>query len=454
MAQLGESGPGPAIDENAAEPTTSAGGRRASTRACVSWVGTGYLLICVWVTVNAVFTSFGWPFPHSQWLAGEPAGGRGLALLAACGVAVSLAAVGSHAVSPRQWPLIAALAAWLLGPWLSMVVLGSSYDARYWKIAVSGCAVAFAATVVTANHLAALLRFLGWVFGWGSVIAGVSQLFVGWPVVLIGGDQRHLEWLSTLGISASSTMVLNGLSPGRLFLAMTCGLLLVIVLRQGRFGTHRWTTTLLAAGLVLAVLWSAGRVGVMAAGTGLIAAMIPWHRWPRWVAFLSAIVIPLAPLVASRAFISPEGSAQWRFDLWSSYFSQTDVWSPFGLGPAEPVVAVRGHAHNQLLESLSGGGWISLGGLLAFLYLALVVARLAEDNHLTEGIVFAMCGIFAFDVLSFAPSFTSLNTAFVMGVGVVVNAASPRHSRLLGKPADPLDHHPQHRPCRTTRQLS
>lgn len=414
--------------------------RPARSTDWLSWAGGGYLVLCLLVGLNPLFVSFGWPFPHAaSLLAGAQVGARGLSLLAVCGVLISIVAVVTGTVAPGQRPLLLALSAWVAGPALSLLVLGSLQDGRYWAAAASGLAVGFASTTVRPDHLANLLRVLGWVFGWGSVVAGVSQLIVGWPSVLIPGDPRHVQLLAHVGIRVDSITVLNGLSPGRIFLSMTCGLLLVMLLRQPRLKASRWTRAVMLAGLVLAMVWSAGRVGLVAVTVGVLASLIPWRRWPRWVAFSVALAIPVLPLVASQYLRAAENSAQWRFDLWTSYLARPGLWSPFGLGPLSPSTPIRGHAHNQILETLAVGGWVGLAGLVAFLYLGLQVARNANDNSLTYSVIFAVCGISAFDVVTFAPTSVALNSVFVLAVAVVVNAASPSHQRLLSEPSNTGD---------------
>lgn len=414
--------------------------RTATSAAWLSWLGVAYLLLCLWVILNPLLVSAGWPLPHSASLLGgtEP-GAHGLNLLALCGLAVGVStATCGTLVRGQRW-LLLALGAWMVGPALSLAILGSLQDGRYWAVAVSAVSVGFAAAAVRPDHLSRLLRALGWVFGWGSVVAGFSQLLIGWPVVLIAGDPRHVQWLAQVGISLDSVTILNGLSPGRLFLSMTCGVLFVAIWRQPRRPASLWMRRILLAGLVLAMVWSAGRVGFIAITMGAAASIVPWQKGPRWLAFVAALAIPTMPLVASQVLHTGENSAQWRFDLWSSYFDRSGLWAPFGLGPQPPPTAIRGHAHNQFLEALSAGGWISLAGLLVFLYLGLKVARGAHDNHMTYGVIFAMCGIFAFDVVTFAPTSLAPNSAFVIGVAVIVHAAgSPPHHRLLRETPDAI----------------
>jgi hypothetical protein len=417
---------------------TGVTGAAHTTPTWVSWVGLSYLAVCLWVTLNELFVAIGWPFPHAAGLLdGAHRGSTGLVFLAACGLGVSIVAVANGTVIAYQRPLLLALGAWLVGPALSITLLGTLEGrGRYWMVAVAGTAVGFGATAVRPDHFARLLRALGWFFGWGSVAAGVGQLLFGWPVVLIDGDLRHTQWLARFGVTVDSVKILNGLSPGRLFLSMVCGLLLVVMLRERSTRAPRWSTAVMVAGLVIAMMWSAGRIGVIAAGVGAVAAMIPWQRWSGWWTFSAALAVPLVPLAVSRLLHLSTGSAQWRFDLWTTYFSRMGLWAPFGLGPQEPITAIRGHAHNQLLESLSTGGWISLAGVVAFLYAGLRVARRVDDNRVTYGVIFAMCGIFAFDVLTFAPTSLGLNCALVVAVAAVVNAAgreAPRARRTVAR---------------------
>jgi hypothetical protein len=410
-------------------------------------VGAAYLLLAQFVTFNVVLV--GWSFGPTRWLLHEQAGatGRpGLVLLGLLGIGVAAVTLWSRGLTRLQWALAAAVSAWSLAPLLSMFFLGSLDDWRFLWVSVATTAVIFAGALVPSDVLRRLLYGLGWFYGWGSVAAGLSQVLLGWPKVLVGGQERYAQWLNAVGIPVDDVASLNGLTPGRLFLAMNCGVLLVYVLRTQRLGD--WRSWIMPTGLLLALAWSFGRVGMLAAVLGLLASLIPWEKgralWP----FLIAVAIFLTPLIISRLVDLQPGTTQWRFDLWAKYFGNRQLWQPFGLGPQAPPDPIRGHAHNQALETLASGGWIGLAGLLAFLYLACVVGvRSAPyDRRVTIGIVFAMAGIFASDVLTFAPTFTVLNGALVVALAVLATSAgqpSPPHPRLLGKTPDPVDSQPK-----------
>ena len=352
------------------------------------------------------------------------------------GLVVSAVAAVSG-LSRLQWWQIAALATWMVAPALSSLFLGSLQDGRFWTVAIASTAVGFAGVLMPADLRRRLLVGLGWFYGWGSVLVAVSQLVFGGPIVIVGGDPRYGRWLSALGLPVSDVGSLNGLTPGRIFLAMNCGLLLVYVVRLLLRDRSGWRGWLMPLGLVLALGWSFGRVGLFAAVLGLVGAAVPWQRWrPVWP-FLAAVAVFALPLGVSRVLTLGKGTTQWRFDLWDKYFG-AGIWGPFGIGPQTPPDPIRGHAHNQLLETLASGGWIGIAGLLAFLFLGFVAAaRVAVlDNRATYAVLFGMCAVFASDVVTFAPTFTILNSAFVIGV-VVILGASPPHHRLLRETPDP-----------------
>lgn len=355
--------------------------------------------------------------------------------VAIVGVVVMVVAVRVVGLTRLQWRLIAALAAWMIAPAISMVFLGSLQDVRFWWIALIGIAVGFAGVIVSGVLLRRLVIGLGWFYGWGSVAVGVSQLLFEWPLVLVGGDERYARWLTIVGISVDEVPSLNGLTPGRLFLAMNCAVILVVVVRWHLATRPRWYAWLMPLGLVLALAWSFGRVGIFAVIVGLVAAVVPWERGkPVW-AFLAATAVVVVPVALSQVVTIGDNTGQWRFDLWGRYLGQAQTWAPFGLGPQSPVDPIRGHAHNQIVETLASGGWVGIFGLLAFVYFACVAALRVRDNRATIALVFAMCGIFATDVLTLAPSSIVPNSAFAIVVSLIVAAGSPAHMRLLREPA-------------------
>ena len=379
--------------------------------------GLTYLLLVLFLPLNVPLVAFG--LPSSRWMLQE-AGGHGLALTAGVGAVVVVAAALSHSVDRAQWRFAAAIAAWSGGSALSMLVLGSTTDVRYLYVAMTTTAVSIASALLTPAMTRALFVAAGWLFGWLSVAAGISDLLWDWPRVLVA-DPRLGDLMSSLGLQTAGLGVLNGLSPGRVFLAMNCAVVLVYLVRLRPNRRHH---VVVCVGLAATLLWSFGRVGLLAVTLGFILTLFPWERLRSVWLFSALLAIPVLPLVGSRLVQVSDATGQWRFDLWWTYLDNSALWSPFGLGPQAPADPIRGHAHNQVLESLASGGLVSLLGFLAFLWLAssaaLRVAR--SDNRVTMAVAFAASGIFATDVLTFGGSSTVVNSALVLVIIVIAGA--------------------------------
>ena len=402
------------------------------------WPGsaaTVYLVAVALLPVNAALAGWGSPAPHLGWLLaseGAAPATRGLAIMAWLGVGIAAIAVWAGGQSARQWQLVAAVALWTGAPAVSMLLSGSLQDSRFWSVAGICVSVAMAASIVAPPMLRRSLFGLGWFFGWGSVLAGLADLAFGWPQVLIGGDPRYGRWLSVSGLPVGEVSSLNGVAPGRIFLAMTCGILLVYTVRLMFRHNHAWWMWSMPVGLVAAGVWSFGRSGLLAAVVGLAAAMMPWERWRSGWAYSALLLLMAIPLGVA-AFTSGigDGTTQWRFDLWAKYASNAQMWAPFGIGPRTPPDMITGHAHNQVLESLATGGWLAAAGLLASLYFGVLAARSAAptDGRASVGVLFAAAAIFQADVLTFAPTFSVPNNAQVILLAVVVSAAGARSRR-------------------------
>ena len=403
------------------------------------WLALAYILAILLLTLKNVLT-----FGEGSIISPDAAarGASGLALLGWTGVFVLVLTAWRGDITGRQWQLVAAVGAWCATPALSMVMHGSLQDPRFWSVAFVSVGVAAAGGVLSAETLRVLMYGLGWFFGWGSVLAGISDAVWGWPDVLISGGDRFSQWLSRVGLDVEQVTSLNGLMGGRIFVGMTCAVLLVYAVRTmaGR-ATPAWMWAM-PVGLGLAAAWSFARVGWSAIVVGLIAALLPWERIKAWwlaAALLVAAVVPLALLLTVGSAWIPDGTTRWRFDLWSKYLSDPAMLGPFGIGPQNPPDWVRGHAHQQLLESQATGGWLAIAGVVGFLILGALAVRGAasRDNRAGVAVLFAAVAIFQIDVVTFAPTFANLNNAFVLIVVVVVSSArvparitGDRHERI------------------------
>jgi hypothetical protein len=388
-------------------------------------VGLAYILAVILAALANVVVPWIRSIPSP---AASGQGGPALALLGWTGAAVLVVAIWRGDLTVRQWQLIAAVAAWCVTPALSMVMHGSLQDSRFWSVAVASVGVAAAGSVLSAQTMRRLMYGLGWFFGWGSVLAGISDLVWGRPDVLIVEGDRLGQWLSRLGIDVEEVTSLNGLMGGRIFVGMTCAVLLVYTVRamSGR-ATPPWMWAM-PVGLVVAATWSVARVGWSAMVVGLIAALLPWERIKAWwlaTVLLVAAVMPLVLLAAFGSAWITDGTTRWRFDLWDTYLADASVLAPFGIGPQNPPDWIRGHAHQQVLESQATGGWLALAGLVMFLILGALAVRSAAstDNRAGIAVLFAAVAIFQLDVVTFAPTFTNLNNAFVLIIVVVVSSA-------------------------------
>ncbi len=385
-------------------------------------VGLAYILGVLLLALKGIVMPWFGSMPSPE------SGASELALLGWTGAVVLLLVGWRGDLAVRQWQLVAAVAAWCATPALSMVMHGSLQDSRFWSVAFASVGVAAAGAVLSAQTVRRLMYGLGWFFGWGSVLAGVSELVWGRPGVLVVDGDRFAQWLSRLGLDVEQVTSLNGLMGGRIFVGMTCAVLLVYVVRtMTGHATPAWMWVM-PLGLVLAAAWSFARVGWSAIALGLLAALLPWERIRAgWLA-ATLLVVALAPLALLLTVGSgwiPDGTTRWRFDLWDKYLGDPGMLGPFGIGPQNPPDWIRGHAHQQFLESQATGGWLATAGLVAFLILGALAARAAAslDNRAAIAVLFAAVAIFQSDVITFAPTFLSLNNASVLVVVVVLSSA-------------------------------
>ncbi len=391
-------------------------------------VGVAYVLLSLFVTLNIALVAWGPPAPGlAHWIVdgARPVGATGLSVLGWSGLVVVMLAIWRGSINPRQWQMVAAVTAWIGSAALSMSVHASVQDPRFWAVAASCAAVATAGALIGFGLVRRLLLALGWFYGWGSVLVGLSDLMFGWPTVLIGGDDRYGRWLSMLGVDLGEVASLNGVTPGRVYVGLTCAVLLVFAVRAAP-GVLTWV---MAAGLVLATMWSFSRTGMVAMIVGVLVTLIPFERAKRiWWPLAGLLGLMLLPLVLSgwlRSSSISDGTTVWRFDLWHKYLDEPSVWMPFGIGPKPSSPEYAGHAHQQLLEALAVGGWLGLAGCVTFIVMATWVAvRVsALDNRATVGVLVVMGVIFQVDVVTYSADFAALNNAFILIVAIMLSAA-------------------------------
>ena len=403
-------------------------GQPTTPRAWLTYCAVGYILLALFVTFNLVLIAWGAPAVGIRsWVVsdGRLPGVGGLAVLAWAGlILIAVGAVGGD-LSRRQWQLIAAVGLWIGSAAVSMTLHGQMGDMRYWYVAVAAVAVAVAGALIPFASLKRMLLLLGWFFGWGSVVAGLSDLILGWPPVLVE-DPRYQRWLAVVGVDTGPLASINGVTPGRVYVGLTCAVLLVFAVRAK---PGKWTWVM-SAGLIAATLWSFSRTGVVAIILGLLVTVIPVERIPKafgWTlaALLTVILLPLATSGWFQTRRVTDGTTNWRLDVWQGHLSDPQVWMPFGVGPKPAVPGVADHAHQQFLEALVVGGWMGLAGCVTFVVLATWVAvRLAGiDNRTTLGVLFVMGAVFQVDVVTFAAAYAALNNAFILIVAIMVCAA-------------------------------
>lgn len=396
----------------------------------VEFVGIGYVLLALLVILNVVVSAWDPPaLGVASWV--ERRGSTGLGVTAWIGLGVVLVAAKWGQLARLQWQLAVVVGLWVGMPAISMTLHGSLADGRYWAVAWASISIVAGGALISAELLRMLMYGLGWFYGWGSVAVGLADSFLDWPEVLVGGDDRYSRWLSALGIDAGEVPALNGLLGGRIFVGMTCAVLLVYVVRVMLSRPTSWWLWLIPIGLLSAAGWSFARVGATAMFVGLVAATIPWERLRLpWLAGV-LVAVALAPILVVQIVGSgwlPEGTTRWRVDLWQRYLSDATVLRPFGRGPQAPLDWVTGHAHNQFLESQATGGWLALAGLVGFLVLGAVAARASAhvDHRAAVAVLFTAVAIFQVDVLTFAPTFVNLNGAFVLVLVVIASSAGAR----------------------------
>lgn len=405
------------------------------TRRWTQFLGAAYLLAVLLITFNVVLAA--WRVLHLDGLVGtDRANTAGLSLLAVAGVVVLLGAAMTQSGTQQQWWLVAAVALWLVPVALSMSLHGDLHDARFWLMAVIVPAIGAAALLMTPGLLRRTLLSLGWIYGWGSVLAGLSCILLGWPPALAGGEERFGRWLSLTGLDLGEVRFLNGLMPGRVYVGLTCGLLLVYTVRvllAGGYARWWWLSPL---GMVAATAWSFSRTGLVIMMVGLLAALVPWERLRQSWLIAALFAVLMLPLIASpllRQSGISDGTTVWRFDLWREYVTDPAMWAPFGIGPQPASVEYADHAHQQLVEAQATGGWLALAGCVAFIVLGCVAARgaAASDNRAAIAVLFGMAAILQLDVLTFTNNYAVVNNAQVLVVAVLVGAAG------LGSPSEP-----------------
>ena len=413
------------------------------TRRGASWLAAGYLGFVLLVTFNVVLAV--WATAHVALLAGgDRSNATGLMLLAIAGLVVLLWAAMARAGTHLQWWLAAALALWLVPVALSMSFHGALRDSRFWLMAVIMPAVGAAGMLVSPILLRRLLLGLGWIAGWGSVVAGLSCAWFGWPPALAGGEERFGRWLSLAGLDLGEVRFLNGLMLGRVYVGLTCGLLLVYTVRVLLGGGYAKWWWLSPVGMLFATAWAFSRTGLVIVVLGLLAALVPWERLRTWWLVTALFAVVMLPVLASpllRQTGISDGTTVWRFDLWRDYVARSGMWTPFGIGPQPASVAYADHAHQQLLEAQATGGWLSLVGCIAFMVLGCLAARRAGDNRAAIAVLFGMAAIFQVDVVTFTNNYAVVNNAFVVIVAVLVSAAGnpASQSGVSEFPEQPLD---------------
>lgn len=411
-------------------------GAAVSNRA-THLAGIGYILLILALTINRVLDN--WGAPHVQWLLGSgpgPVGGPGLAVGGLLGLGMVVVSISrGHASRVQLWMLVA-IGGWMLAPILAMYLHGDIRDPRYWSIAGIGLGLAAASIMVPQDWANRMLLLLGFLYGWGSVFLGVSALVTDTPRnVLSFGGERYSRWLAMLGldVDVGSVGVNSGFTPGRVYLGLTCGLLLVFSVRTlltRRYPTWMWLSV---PGMAIAILWAFSRTGLLIILVGLVASLIPWERAKSvWLvlAVFGLILVPVALSLLPSSGAVTDGTTVWRFALWRSYLDDGDVWGPFGAGPQMAAPDVADHAHQQLLEAQVVGGWLGLAGCLAFIILfALSAHRCAHMDHRAAiAVLFGMAAIFQLDVVTFANRYETINNAFVLIVVIAVRAADWRKS--------------------------
>lgn len=395
-------------------------------------LGLGYVVavpLCTLVlTISLQRTG---PAGLAQLTRGEQPPGA-LALLAWLGLPIILLALLSRTVRPVQWYLAGSLLVWVGATSLVSLIHGDGWEARNIQFSVVVVALALGAAMAPSISLRRSLFALGWIMGWGSVVAGAVGLLCGWPEVAPSGDPRYGDWLRSLGIHLPGVTWLNGLAPGRVYLGMVLALLLPYTVRS-LLGPRpsRWMW-LLPVGMLLALGWSFSRTGMVACTIGLVAAALPFeriaHRWQAAVVFGSFWGVALAPLLSSYRLTSGavgDPTTIWRFDIWHTYVADPRFWLPFGIGSGEPVPSGADHAHQQLVQTIVVGGWVGVAGMVTFTWLAACVTTrvVLLDRSASLAVFFAAAGLFQFDILTNAPSHWSVNSALVVLVVVVLGAA-------------------------------
>jgi len=267
----------------------------------------------------------------------------------------------------------------------------------------------FALRLKDANFRQKIFTVLGISAGLVALYA-VLQHFTGWHWLL-----PHT--LEPLGHRFRSTGFFPGLLVSSLYFVLTGMVFLNLGWPQRKTAIGKIFLT--AAGLCcLAVLFNAGRAGILAFGTGLLFFLVLNFSRQKLYALGGALGLTLAAYLASPAIFSrfeqfkgyefEQSAENRRLAVWHRSYEIFQDHSVFGIGPdnfktaySEKIKGSRaiplGHAHNDFLNVLVYAG---LFGLTAFLFfwkqLTLRLWRGFKENRTSPYLLAGVCVLAAY----------------------------------------------------------
>lgn len=375
-----------------------------------------FVVLAFFLLVNAGAVNAGLPGyrASSSVAAGySPLGTAGLLGLAFAGTAVLVIRVTQRRMA--RWEMLATVAiALLTGP---AIVSSQMHDG--WQFRPFGQFLAAVSTVAVGSELSPyvwrrLVMLAGSIWAWASIVVGLLALF---GVVSSGAltrdeSGRYEYWAGFLGLHIQPETItsLAGLSPHRQTLGAAMAMVVLVQMRSlvTRVRRRETASTALWLGLLgttAALLWTLSRTSLIALAAGLVVTAIPLERFNRnwlWPAFVGGVILvataPLWPLLWTNPEALTSGTYKWRLMLWQAYASEPTFDSATGRGPLHLPPLGAGHAHNLLMEVLTGTGLIGVLGALGFVVLSVLVAlsACAQDSRISIGllVVFAVIGMF------------------------------------------------------------
>lgn len=411
-----------------------------------------YVLLIIWIVINEGLHAVGLPsvvLPKGTQF--HPLGYQGLRLAAFAAIALLLILPRLTHVPGQVWRLVAGASLMFGSLVLSGLLLGFGFTEFAAHLALTTAALVVAGACLTAAQLRWMLFWIGGLFAWGSVIAGVVETIGVLNLSAIDHGERYGRWLEALGLPVDDVRIgaLGGLAGGRPALAGTLGMLLILqilVMKQERLGFRHYYWILGPLGCTVGLAWTISRNSLLAVPIGVGLVLVPWARIPtkraRAASFVVLIALPVVPLLALLAYNAgePSGTWQWRLELWSQMLSQLRSSPMFGLGISTPLPLGAFHLHNLLMELLVLGGILSVVVYCVFLWIANDIAVRSAQRMAPTAMgalaVFVALGMAEMPIAFRSPVFTQRWIILLLALAAAASALARHTSTTATEPLD------------------